>query len=96
MDEGSTRQSPDDSVWEARIYKCKPERKNGKRQMISTDVVQGAACVLARSERGAAHTRAGGEHGSVTSARGAGRGQWGVKGAPHYCILRAPIFARFC
>lgn len=64
-----------------------PERKNGKRQVISTDVVQGAACVLARSERGAAHTRAGGGHGSVTSARGAGRGDRG-DGSP--ALLHPP------
>lgn len=65
------------------------ERENGKRQVIFTGCWVARMQGVVRLYRGAEHTRAGGGTAALRQ-----RGEGAARGAPHCCILRAPIFGR--
>lgn len=65
------------------------KRENGKRQVIFTGCWVARMRGVVRLYRGAEHTRAGGGTAALRQ-----RGEGAARGAPHCCILRAPIFGR--
>lgn len=65
------------------------KRVNGKRQVIFTGCWVARMRGVVRLYRGAEHTRAGGGTAALRQ-----RGEGAARGAPHCCILRAPIFGR--